>query len=394
MRYPFLLLFFVQALHILPYSVLPGGVIVSKKSITAASLLICITLLLIFPNLCINAARQGLLLWFNKVLPSLLPFMILIHMLTGLDTIKAISKHADKITYQVWQLPGCTLFAFMMGLLAGYPMGGRVIKDLVLTGNLTPKQGEKALCFCNNCGSLFIVGTVGTTLLGDVKLGYFLLVIHLLSAIISSLLLSPTFPSTNTKVVSIPTVSSSKTLPALFNAAVVNSMDTITYIGGYIIFFSVIAHLITDTQIMKWIFHLPIINQFSTSTIQAVFTSFLELSNGVSNLSQISSPYILALLATALAFGGLCIYFQTLYVLDGLSLSTKPYLLSKCLQATISFLLTCVLYPFFSMYTLGTKLVLNHTWNIILMTFITVFLLLSRLTTHHSLWFFNQKSEF
>lgn len=366
----------------------------SKKSTTIIVLLACITSLLIFPNLCISAAQQGLLLWFNKVLPSLLPFMILIHMLTGLDSLKSISKHASLITYKLWKLPGCTLFAFIMGLLAGYPMGGRIIKDLVITGNLTPKQGEKALCFCNNCGPLFIVGTVGTALLGDVKLGYFLLIIHILSATISSILLKPTFPSTTSKRTPLQIATSSKTLSTLFNEAVVNSMDTMTCIGGYIIFFSVISHLITDTYVLQWFFKLPIINQIPTSTLQAILTSILELSNGVNSLSQISSPYTLALLSAALAFGGLCIYFQTLYVLEGLTLSTKPYLLSKCLQAIISFLLTCVLYPFFSMYTQGTKLLFNHTWNIILICFITSFLLITHLTQHQLCFKLKEQHKF
>lgn len=366
----------------------------SKKSTTVIILLTCMITLLIFPNLCISAAQQGLLLWFNKVLPSLLPFMILIHMLTGLDSIKSMSRHASSITYKLWKLPGCTLFAFIMGLLAGYPMGGRIIKDLVITGNLSSKQGEKALCFCNNCGPLFIVGTVGTALLGDVKLGYFLLIIHILSAIISSILLKPTFPSITSKRTSLQTVASSKTLSTLFNEAVVSSMDTMTCIGGYIIFFSVVSHLLTDTYALQWFFNLPVVNQIPTSILQAVLTSILELSNGVNSLSQISSPYTLALLAAALAFGGLCIYFQTLYVLEDLKLSTKPYILSKCLQAVISFLLTCVLYPFFSMYTQGTRLVFNHTWNIILIFFITSFLLITHLMQRQSSFIFKEQHKF
>lgn len=349
----------------------------SKKSTTAFILFCFVIILLVFPNLCINAAQQGLLLWFNKVLPSLLPFMILINILIGLDSIKSISNRATFITYKFWNLPGSTLFAFIMGLLAGYPMGGRIIKELVSSGELTSQQGEKALCFCNNCGPLFIVGTVGTTILGNVKLGYFLLLIHILSALITSLLLKPTYPLYPIRSTSLQIAPSSKTLPSLLNEAVAHSMDTMTCIGGYIIFFSVLAHLITDTLLLQWLFHLPLINQISTTTLQAILTSFLELSNGVNALGQISSPYALALLAATLAFGGLCVYFQTLYVLEGTHFSTKPYFFSKCLQAIISFLLTCVLYPFFSVYTQGTKIVFNHTWSFILIGFVSSFILLT-----------------
>ena len=349
----------------------------TKKTTAVLVLFIFMGILLAFPSLCITAAQEGLLLWFNKVLPSLLPFMILINILVKLDSIKTIGNHVTFITYKFWNLPGNTLFAFIMGLLAGYPMGARIIKELVISGDLTPKQGEKALCFCNNCGPLFIVGTVGTVLLGNVKLGYFLLLIHILSALITSLLLKPISPLSLTRSTQQASVPSSKTLPTLFNEAVAQSMDTMTCIGGYIIFFSVLSHVITDTKLLHWFFKLPLINRLAPQLSQAIITSFLELSNGVNALSHTASPYTLALLAAALAFGGLCVYFQTLYVLGDVPFSTKPYFLSKCLQAIISFLLTCMIYPFFSVYTQGTKVIFNYTWSLVFIVFISGFILLS-----------------
>ena len=183
------------------------------------------------------------------------------------------------------------------------------------------------------------------SMLGNVKLGYFLLLIHILSALITSLLLKPISPLSLTRSIQQASAPSSKTLPTLFNEAVAQSMDTMTCIGGYIIFFSVLSHVITDTKLLHWFFKLPLINRLAPQLSQAIITSFLELSNGVNALSHTASPYTLALLAAALAFGGLCVYFQTLYVLGDVPFSTKPYFLSKCLQAIISFLLTCMIYP-------------------------------------------------
>ncbi len=349
----------------------------TKKHLELLILFIFMGILLAFPSLCISAAQEGLLLWFNKVLPSLLPFMIFINILAQLDSIKIIGQQVTSITYKLWHLPGSVLFAFMMGLLAGYPMGARVIKELVYAKDLTPEQGKQALCFCNNCGPLFIVGTVGTVLLNNTKLGYFLLLIHILSALITSFLLRPFFSLSPTRFLTHPkTMPSTKTLPTLFNEAVAQSMDTMTCIGGYIIFFSVLAHLLTDTKLLQWFFHLPLLNQTSPELSQATLTSFLELSNGVNALSHTSSLYTLPLFAAALGFGGLCVYFQTLYILGDISFSTKPYFLSKCLQAIISFLLTCNLYPFFSVYTQGTKVALNPIWCLIFLLFIsTIFIL-------------------
>lgn len=369
----------------------------TKKILMIFILFVFMGILLAFPGLCIYAALEGLLLWFNKVLPSLLPFMILINMLMQLDSIKIIGQHVTSITYKLWHLPGSVLFAFMMGLLAGYPMGARVIKELVNAKELTPEQGEHALCFCNNCGPLFIVGTVGTVLLDNTKLGYFLLLIHILSALITSLLLRSFFSFSLARSLPHPKViPSTKTLPTLFNEAVAQSMDTMTCIGGYIIFFSVLAHLLTDTKLLQWLLHLPLLGQASPELSQATLTSFLELSNGVNALSHTSSLYTLPLFAAALGFGGLCVFFQTLYILGDISFSTKPYFLSKCLQGIISFLLTCNLYPFFSVYTQGTKVAFNPIWYLISLLFIITLFIFSYFTksTHRQSITLKRNKEF
>nr|WP_302596173.1 hypothetical protein [uncultured Cellulosilyticum sp.] len=346
-----------------------------KKLILIGIVLIIITLL-IAPSLCISAAAEGLLLWFNKVLPSLLPFIILINLLVGLNMLEPLSKRLSPITRRLWDLPGSIGFTFLMGLVAGYPMGAKIIKQLVAEKSISLSQGEKALCFCNNCGPLFIIGTVGTMLLENTAIGYFLLFIHILSATLLSLLLS------GYKVTALPpqshltrSASDFQFAPA-FTKAVENGMDTIVCVGGYIIFFSVLTKILTSSMVFEALLNLPPLKLLPNNMAQGILTGILELSNGVGALSKsyLSNPsmYPLALLAFSINFGGFCVYFQTLYVLGDIPFSTKPYLLCKLLQATLSFLLTCTLYPLFSMYTQGTNLQISFTWLITTLLFLPV----------------------
>ncbi len=338
------------------------------KRLILLSICFIIVTLLIAPSLCINAATEGLLLWFNKVLPSLLPFIILINLLVGLNILEPLSLRLSPITTKIWNLPGDVGFAFLMGLIAGYPMGAKIIKQLLVQKTLSQSQAEKALCFCNNCGPLFIIGTVGTILLKNTITGYFLLFIHLLSATLISLLLRgytvnklPSHPH--------PPHTSSFQFASAFTQAVENGMDTIVCVGGYIIFFSVLTNILTNSTLFKAFLTLPLITSLPHNITFGILTGILELSNGVGALSKsyLSNPsmYTLALLAAIIGFGGFCVYFQTLYVLEDISLSTKPYLISKLLQAILSFLLTCTLYPLFSMYTQGTSLPFSFTWLLI-----------------------------
>lgn len=359
-----------------------------KKLILLGIVLIIITLL-IAPSLCISAAAEGLLLWFNKVIPSLLPFIILINLLVGLNMLAPLSKRLSPVTKKIWNLPGSIGFTFLMGLIAGYPMGAKIIKQLVLEKSISLSQGEKALCFCNNCGPLFIIGTVGTILLEDTAAGYFLLLIHILSATLMSFLLSgykvPTLPLQPHLTRS---TSDFEFAPA-FTKAVENGMDTIVCVGGYIIFFSVLTKILTSSMLFKSLLNAPLIKLLPDNMAQGILTGILELSNGVGALSKsyLSNPsmYPLALLAFSINFGGFCVYFQTLYVLDDVPFSTKPYLLCKLLQAVLSFLLTCTLYPLFSMYTQGTTLQLSFKWLLTTLLFLPIVYIIIKNFTNRTL---------
>ncbi len=350
----------------------------AKKYIIAIGVISVIFTLLLTPTVCIEAAKDGLLLWFNKVLPSLLPFIILINILSQLNIMKGISRLSSPITKKIWGLPGSSLFVFIMGFIAGYPMGAKVIKQLIDTKTLSPKEGEKLLCFTNNCGPLFIIGTIGTLMLKSPSSGYFLLAVHILSALLISLIFScynarasVGCPLSHTRTYLSPIIFSH-----LLNDAVKNAMDTIVYIGGYIIFFSVIAKIINSSPLTINILSLNLIPNLSPPLVLGALTGLFELSNGASMICQLSfkGPYALALVAFMIGFGGLCVHFQTAYILEGSGLSLMPYILAKTMQGILSFILFCLFYPIFSLYTLKTHSAFEAKWLFILAAALFLFI--------------------
>ena len=328
-------------------------------------ILLLMILLLCYPNISFNAAQEGLLLWFNKVLPSLLPFMILVNILVPLNGLAASIDKFTPFTKRLWKLPGESLFAFIIGLIAGYPMGARVIKSLYDGHKISHQAAEQTLLFSNNCGPLFIIGTVGTTMLGQTNLGFFLFFIHLLSACIMSLLITHYIPPTPITQPTNDTSHPPSSFFKLLNLSVMQSMDAITCVGGYMILFSVLIALFTHHSLTQHLLALLSPSPMKKQLLLGVFSSLLELSNGTYALSQLPpSPYSLALLSAAINFGGICVYFQTLYVLEGASFNTKSLLIAKGIQSILSVALTLSLYPLYasinntpsnlSLYTLNT----------------------------------------
>ncbi|MBP3888429.1 MAG: hypothetical protein J6F30_12425 [Cellulosilyticum sp.] len=357
----------------------------SKKSTLTIGLLLLMLMFLCYPNLCLQAAQDGLLLWFNKVLPSLLPFMILINILVPLDGLQSFITWCTPLSKRIWHLPGESFFAFLIGLIAGYPMGAKVIKSLYTDHKLTKEEAERTLCFCNNCGPLFIIGTIGTAMLSQTNIGYFLFFIHLLSALTMSLLLTHSFPLITS---SIPNRSAPNTYPNFFkllNLGVMNAMDTIVCVGGYIILFSVLLALLTQTpyaeQLCTNLFPMP----NASTLIKGILSSILELSNGAYNLSRMPiNTYSLALISAAIGFGGLCVYFQALFVLEDTPFDTKPFFISKCLQGLLSFAFTLVLAPIYfnhtqnKVYTSGTISYFSSIYLWIALACFALSILLSR----------------
>ena len=63
--------------------------------ITATTFLILLLLLVLFPNNSFNAAKNGLYIWLNNVLPALLPFFFGSEILIGLGVIPVSYTHLD-----------------------------------------------------------------------------------------------------------------------------------------------------------------------------------------------------------------------------------------------------------------------------------------------------------
>jgi nucleoside recognition membrane protein YjiH len=97
-----------------------------------------------------QAAAAGLRLFFDVVLPSLLPFFILSEVLLAFGVVHFLGEWFEPIMRPVFNVPGVGSFVFSMGLAAGYPM------DAVLTARLrrqrlcTRVEGERLLAFTNS----------------------------------------------------------------------------------------------------------------------------------------------------------------------------------------------------------------------------------------------------
>ena len=106
-------------------------------------------------QLSLSYAAMGLKLWLEKMIPSLLPFMILSGIVIRLRLTETIASFIYPVIRPIFRVRKNVCYCMMLGFLCGFPMGARVVSDLYSRGQLTREEGEYLLAFCNNIGPVY-----------------------------------------------------------------------------------------------------------------------------------------------------------------------------------------------------------------------------------------------
>lgn len=112
-----------------------------KKKIILLSVILLLLFLLCYPAEALAAARNGLKLWLETLLPTLLPFMILTGILVHTDWItKILQPTAPFFKVVFWAFSGRSL-CISSGTSHRLPYGGKINRRFVLCWKNQPAGG-------------------------------------------------------------------------------------------------------------------------------------------------------------------------------------------------------------------------------------------------------------
>lgn len=111
-------------------------------------------------ELSLHYAFMGLELWFNKMIPTLVPFMILSGIMVRMQLTEGFTTFVYPVIKPVFRVSRNVCYAMIMGFLCGFPMGAKTIQDLYCHNLITRREAEFLLAFCNNIGPVYFVGFV------------------------------------------------------------------------------------------------------------------------------------------------------------------------------------------------------------------------------------------
>ena len=325
----------------------------------AMLLIICLLLLflLCYPKEALHASKNGMKLWLDTLLPTLLPFMILTNILIHTEGITKIVHPISPFFKVFFDLSPNGTYVFILGLLCGYPMGAKLAADLYYAGKISRQEAEYLLTFCNNPSPAFLITYVGNICLeGKMPVGNLAGVLFGADMICMCFFRFIYIKNCKTrykdgsckqnyaKICSVETdaikteinlnkaeIDLSETdWGMVIDNGIMNGFETITRLGGYILLFSILS-----ASISHFCFF-PLAGKY-------IFLGILELTTGLHGLMISGFSYqIRVLLAMCFcSFGGLCIMAQTKSVL-GKELSLLPYASAKCMNTAVTAILTLI----------------------------------------------------
>lgn len=104
-----------------------------------------------------SLAALALRLWFEKMIPSLFPFMILSGLIVRLDFSRSLSIPVYPLLGRLYRISKTMCTTLVMGFLFGFPLGAKTIAEEYSLGQLTKPQAQYLLSFCNNIGPVYLL---------------------------------------------------------------------------------------------------------------------------------------------------------------------------------------------------------------------------------------------
>lgn len=283
-------------------------------------------IILSFPADCLSFSLNGLNLWFERMIPTLFPFMVLSGIIIRMNLTGSFVKLLNPLLGRMFRVNPDCIYGIVIGFLCGFPMGAHVAAQLYGQGHITKAEASYLLAFCNNIGPVYFLSFVLPTL----KLNGICVYLFGMYGLpfLYGLFLRYTVYKNEISNVQGPHLSSGKPLSLLvaLDESVFQSLYSIAKLGGYMIFFNLL--FILPSLAVRF---LPVNSGFST-LLTGGAGCLLEITGGIGLLGAKAPLWVLCVLP----FGGLSCIAQTYSMIKDTDLSITEYVMHKMILTAIT----------------------------------------------------------
>ena len=302
-----------------------------KKILRSILPVLALLLLLSHPARSFAGAKNGLLLWFNVILPTLLPFMLCSSLLVAWGGVPVLVKPLKPL-FSLLTLSEEGSYCLLAGLLCGYPMGAKTAADFLREQRISPKEGQLLLAISGCPSPMFLAGFLQTRLPAEIPFFHVVLALYLpLFLIAAAAKYNSSGSAADPPAGNSPEKIHNKIHEAPFEEILMNSLEIMVKIGGFMMIYSILAAFIE--AIPEGI--LPVMTQ-------SLLLGMIEMTTGIEFISTHLSglPAAVLILASA-AFGGLSCLSQVQTVIafnreKNAGLSIRHYVRWKLIHASLA----------------------------------------------------------
>lgn len=277
-----------------------------------------------FPNIMINSSINALLIFREKLFPSIFPFFVLSFLFINMGYPLILNKYFKNITRKIFHLSENTTFILLMSIISGFPSGAKYIVKDYNNNYITKEEGNQLLLFTHFANPLFVLGTCGI-LLNSKRPAYKILICQLLANIILGILVRPkNIATTKKKEVVFSTPSLISILPDAINEA----MEVLIFMLGSITIFQFFTNcflLFTNESVF----------------FRTIFTGIMDLTSGINLVPTLSISIELKalLMLIFITFGSLSVHLQVINAIKNTNLSYTNFFIGRILETIISIIL-------------------------------------------------------
>ncbi len=302
-----------------------------KLHILAWGLLLAGTLLTVFSGQASAYALDGLLLCAKKVIPSLLPYMVVSSLLVYSGLAAKLGRLIPAARF--FSLPREASSSLLLGAVCGFPVGAKTAVDLYKSGCVSQTEAEVLISISNNTGPSFVVGIVGTLFWGSPVFGWALYCFQILAAAAAGLFVNRILLPFKSSALSGKATSTSKPFSLLFSTSVSEAAFSCLSICSFVVFFYVVIQFATAA-----------LTAASTPPIvPALLAALLEFTTGTALGADVGGFAGAFLCGFAVGWAGLSVFFQACSFALPAGLSLKRTVAVKALQGVLTGAL-CILY--------------------------------------------------
>lgn len=343
-----------------------------KSSLLLIFVLLFIGMILTQPSASLQAALQGIAIWWDILFPALLPFLVLAELMLGFGIVHFIGTLLDPWMRPLFRVPGTGGFVLAMGFASGYPIAAKLVAQLRKDKEITRDEGERLVAFCTTADPIFLIGAVSVGFFHSPQIAPILIISHYGAALIVGLIIRYHGRSQHRNV---QLMKAKRFAPhrlksafsAMHQARLANpipfgqllgrsveaALEVMFLLGGLVVFMSVLLELITLSGIMTLFYHLTDhlldLLKLPISLSKPLLDGIFEVTLGVKTTAETITLTPLFQMMTAsfiVSWGGLSVHAQVVGLLTQTDLSYRPFLFARMMHGFFAALLTLVIWPY------------------------------------------------